>query len=832
MRPAAGAFDPFDERRFLGALAERIAALGPRDGALVEWRSPGPPLSWATTGRAAETAVDGVLRELGLRASADGPEPVPGAVALWAFDPHPPTPESDPSPRPASEPGPPLPASVTERPPGPWRIQLHLAPAGAAGRVLGSLRGAVAMAAAPALGAYLGGRLRDLRSAARFRPVRAGRGARRELRTGALRRFASRPAFLWEARRVPTLAPPGPPYAFPSADGPREHAVLFGASGAGKTARLVDWGARAIQGGRPVVAFDLHGDLGPGLVAALDAATRERIVAIDAEAAEGPGIDLLGPGAERDRAHLVGAFRRGSDDRGELYWGHRLERIFDVFVGLTAEEGGGLGDLYALLTEERRREAARLGTASPMRAEFLDGLRPILARNPEFLWPAAARVARVVGSEPLARRFASADGGIDLGALVEAGRSVVLRLPIGLLGPEAAGLAATLVAARLYLDRTRLGEPTRSPLLFLFDEAQAFSPLLLSEILSEGRKFGVTAVVASQYPGRLAPALREAAAGAVSVHLAMRTPEAALEATRRWMGWADLEATRALSALPTGAALALFPGQEAPQYLPPGGAPAPPAPGAWEARIRAAAREFSTPGVTLEEEELTPLLRRIRAAELQGGPVEESGIDARRVRDGAAGSSDPELRAPIERLLRRGWLARRPDGRLEVSPPGLAFLGERRETGAVRESELHRALLREAVRLFARHSEALQIVRQGRFDTRLPDAFLPMLPPEAAREPPVRLAELLSARRRTWAWRAFGGRDVHVEAEVSGASRKDRIRRDLSKASAGRAHCLFLVPDAGRAQRLRRILDELGADRRASTVWVLRTTGEPNRPRE
>ena len=59
---------------------------------------------------------------------------------------------------------------------------------------------------------------------------------------------------------------------------------------------------------------------------------------------------------------------------------------------------------------------------------------------------------------------------------------------------------------------------------FVLDEASAISPRLLADLLSEGRKFGVGALVATQYPGRLAPDARAAAEGAAGTHVVFRVP--------------------------------------------------------------------------------------------------------------------------------------------------------------------------------------------------------------------------------------------------------------------------------------------------------------------
>ncbi|MFY9717341.1 MAG: hypothetical protein WAK40_05345, partial [Thermoplasmata archaeon] len=175
----------------------------------------------------------------------------------------------------------------------------------------------------------------------------------------------------------------------------------------------------------------------------------------------------------------------------------------------------------------------------------------------------------------------------------------------------------------------------------------------------------------------------------------------------------------------------------------------------------------------------------------------------------------------IRPLERGGYLRLGPDG-VRLSPAGERRLGLGAPTGAVRETAEHRALLLGAFRIFARRGHRLEIVRQGRFDTRLPDALFRQVPARLRQGSPEALAQALDRLRRGWAWRFFQGRDVHLEAEVSGALRPARIRHGLAKATARGAFALFLVSDDRRATRVRATLRRLGAGVDVAQVWTLR----------
>ncbi|MCI4365355.1 MAG: hypothetical protein L3K10_04755 [Thermoplasmata archaeon] len=607
------------------------------------------------------------------------------------------------------------------------------------------------------------------------------------------------------------------------------HTVVFGASGTGKTTWLASRAVRAIEAGRGVVVIDLHGDLAPAIIARLTPSARGTVVAVDAGARPVVGISgLAGPEDSVDRiaGHFVAAVKRLSPDGSELAWGFRLERIFDTFSRLVLESGGTLLDLYALLTDPRRREAALFGARSASTVRFLEELGPIVRRNPEFLWSAATRLSKVVLLPELTELLAPPDGGLEVERLVRSGRSLLVRLPVATLGPEAAGFAATLVLGRIYLGLVGSDATpgSRGSVLLILDEVQSFPPRLVSEILSESRKFGVEALVATQYPDRLAPELRGAAAGAAGTFVAFRTPPAATGTVGAWIGLPPSGGAEALARLPVGTALVQDPDSSAPRWLPRMG-PLPPVPPAgWGDAVTRTREEFGATGFESgtepDEEPVDRLLLAILSAEEAGHPLGLSEVVGR----AAALPGRPIDPAELE----RSWVRIRqgPECSFEAGAVRLTVAGERRAglgapTGAASESSEHRALLVRAFRVFARHGYSIEIVRQGRFDTTLPDALFRQFgrPGPSA---PVDVARTLDRVRSGWAWRCFGGRDVHLEAEVSGALRPERIRRGWQKAEARDAFALFLVGDAARARRVRRTLRTLGLRPGRAQVWTLK----------
>ncbi len=608
--------------------------------------------------------------------------------------------------------------------------------------------------------------------------------------------------------------------------------IVFGASGAGKTSYLARCAAGAIEARERVVTIDLHGDLAPAIVGLLCPEARDRTIAVDATERPVPGISALPPIAsdgEREAAHLVAALKRLTPDGTDLYWGFRLERIFDTFVRLVIESHGSLLDLFGLLTSADRRDAARLATRRVDLARFLDELGPVLRRNPEFLWSAATRLSKVVLVPALGELLAPAEGGLPVESLLSGGDSLLVRLPFAALGPEAAAFAGTLVLGRVYLGIAAQAQLLRQPprILFVLDEVHGFSPRLVAELLTESRKFGIRTLVATQYPDRLPPEVRSAAAGALAGFVAFRVPHPTARDVGAWLGLPTAEAEGLLPELPPGHAVATSGDSLGARLIAATPEEQRPDPDAWKVAVEATRARFPSEA-NLGDEPSDPetlderLLLAVLAAEEEGRPLAPSEVVAAAYRLPGPEVDPVSLADRWSKGVGRAGVSVTDDG-CRLIPAGERLLGLGTPTGATRESAEHRMLLIRAFRLFARHGYRLEILRQGRYDTTLPDALFRQIPADRRHAPPGELAAVLARARSGWAWRFFGGRDVHVEAEVSGALRPERIRHGVAKAKAHGAFSLFLVGDAERARRVRATLRGLGLGSDRAQVWTLAT---------
>jgi hypothetical protein len=350
-------------------------------------------------------------------------------------------------------------------------------------------------------------------------------------------------------------------------------------------------------------------------------------------------------------------------------------------------------------------------------------------------------------------------------------------------------------------------------------------------VLTESRKFGVRAVVATQYPDRLAPEVRAAAAGASAHFVTFRVPPASAAEAGSWLGLDASVAQRLLPTLPPGRGIELDPESGALRSL---GAPAEGAVSRetlWSEALARTRTEFgaSAPAPAApggDSAAVERLLLALLAAHEERRSVDPPGLIRAAASLPGAPVAPGALEAAWPAALRQGWVELR-DGHGVLTSAGERWLGLGAPTLATRETTEHRRLVMDAFRIFARRGYRIEIVRQGRFDTTLPDAVFRQLAARSSANPPSEIAAEIDRARTGWAWRFFGGRDVHLEAEVSGALRAERIRHGCGKAAGRGAYVLFLVGDAHRARRVRSVLERERWGRDRAQVWTLSPRGPP-----
>jgi conjugal transfer pilus assembly protein TraD len=321
------------------------------------------------------------------------------------------------------------------------------------------------------------------------------------------------------------------------------HALIVGASGAGKTTTLQTILAQQIARGRPVVAIDMKGSpaFASELAAAAGAAGRRLTVWRPDGPTHWNPLVHGGPTALKDRLMSAERFSEPHYQRAaERY----LQTALTVLAAVHPERPPSLSEVVTVMAPPRLASLARrapqplasrtadyLATMTPDQLSAAAGLGTRLALLSEsvagpYLEPAGAATGYL---EPAATTTAASAGpGLDLGAALEGGDVVLFSLNSSTYGKLAAQLGALAIqdltsAAGRRLERPGGGQPV--PATIALDEFSALGADNVLSLLARGREAGVSVLLATQELAdleRAAPGFRDQVLGITALKLAHR----------------------------------------------------------------------------------------------------------------------------------------------------------------------------------------------------------------------------------------------------------------------------------------------------------------------
>jgi len=312
------------------------------------------------------------------------------------------------------------------------------------------------------------------------------------------------------------------------------HAAFIGKTGSGKSTELVALAADDMRSGRGFTFLDPHGDAVRHLVDCVPPGEVERVHLLELAERRRPRsfnpLELDGADPELVAGQFVDTVR-------ELYLGTGAPRqahyLRNGLMTLLLKEAGAAGpwtilDLYELLVDPDRRKAFTVGLADPVLQAFWD-----------HEWPARLSSGRDPSAEALLNKLSSFIGYPSIRQIVAARRSSirprrimdegrVLLVDLSRVARDHGRLFGSLLIARYCIDalgRQEVTEARRRPHQLYLDEAHAFDTSSLRTIVTETRKFGLGATLATQYFDRMGDELRDAVLNDVGT-LALLQPAA------------------------------------------------------------------------------------------------------------------------------------------------------------------------------------------------------------------------------------------------------------------------------------------------------------------
>jgi len=291
------------------------------------------------------------------------------------------------------------------------------------------------------------------------------------------------------------------------------HTYVLGTTGQGKSNQLTNMALEDIENGLGVCVLDPHGDLVWDILSMMP---EHRMKDLEFLSFSIPGwvlpwnpfkSDAPSGKVADDIAH--GFLAIGSSS------GPRMEHNFRMLAYVIHKLGGTLNDFAELISRSGNGEMLRSKAL-----EIIDNPQAIRFLRDELPKYSASDVAsvrnklsRLLLDEHIGASFCQPKNIVWPRLWMDEGKVVLANLASGIIGADHAHFAGGMLVSLIHraaLARSTVRQSERRPFFLYIDEFQNLQTTTLSSILSEGRKYGLYAILAHQQRGQLRPELANA----------------------------------------------------------------------------------------------------------------------------------------------------------------------------------------------------------------------------------------------------------------------------------------------------------------------------------
>jgi hypothetical protein len=298
------------------------------------------------------------------------------------------------------------------------------------------------------------------------------------------------------------------------------HMYLIGKTGVGKSTLLETLAWQDFGAGRGFALIDPHGDLVASLAERMRPTRPARVLYVDATDPRQPyGYNPL----RRVRADKIPLAVSGMLETLKKIWpdawGVRMEHVLrNSLYALLERDGSALPDILALYTDENYRKRVVRGIRNEAVKRFWqDEFEHYPARlRAEACAPIQNKLGALLSDPTLRRILVEPEIDLHFRKLMDGGQILLVNVSKGRLGEESSLILGSLIVSTLGLaafSRAESETEQRRPFFVYLDEFHNFTTLMLANMMSELRKYGVGLVLAHQYLNQLEPEIRDAVLG-------------------------------------------------------------------------------------------------------------------------------------------------------------------------------------------------------------------------------------------------------------------------------------------------------------------------------
>jgi hypothetical protein len=298
------------------------------------------------------------------------------------------------------------------------------------------------------------------------------------------------------------------------------HTYVIGKTGVGKSTLLETLALQDLEAGPGFALIDPHGDLVERVYAAVPGDQRERVIYFNAPDPSQPfGYNPLRR-VRLDKiplavSGLIETFKKLWPDA----WGVRMEHVLrNTLYALLDSDGSTLPDILRMYADETFRKSV----VREIRNETVQRFWRHEFENYHFrqradaVAPIQNKLGALLSDPTLHRILVEPRKPMSFRSIMDEGKIVLVNLAKGRLGEESSTLLGSLIVSTLGLaafSRAETLGQDRRPFLVYIDEFQTFTTLMLANMMSELRKYGVSLTLAHQHLHQLEPDIRHAVLG-------------------------------------------------------------------------------------------------------------------------------------------------------------------------------------------------------------------------------------------------------------------------------------------------------------------------------
>ncbi len=307
------------------------------------------------------------------------------------------------------------------------------------------------------------------------------------------------------------------------------HMYVIGKTGVGKSTLLATLARQDFEAGRGFALIDPHGDLVEPLAERMRVIDPKRVVYLNAcDPLQPFGFNPLRRVREDKIPLAVSGALETLKKIWPDAWGVRMEHVLrNSLYALLERDGSTLPDILRLYTDDEFRKEVVQGIRNEIvkrywQTEFEHYPARLRA---EACAPIQNKLGALLSDPTLRRILVEPQIDLHFRRLMDDGKVVLVNVSKGRLGEESSLMLGSLIVSTLGLaafSRAESDPGARRPFFLYLDEFHNFTTLMLANMMSELRKYGVGLVLAHQYLHQLEPDIRHAVLGNAGTLISFR----------------------------------------------------------------------------------------------------------------------------------------------------------------------------------------------------------------------------------------------------------------------------------------------------------------------